>query len=208
MNTQTVTAEMLDAAFLEVSTTHKAWREGKAPGLHVDIAAKNLESLLATARKEFADAHGWEHAPKLSGHHQDVFIDPKTRRKVATVWFSHTDEQKPSVGERLPFAWYYPSSHTAILVRESDTASSTNVERALAAMRDSGKFYARQYRGLKPVLAWLNPENKLAAVDNVRLQRWLLEHVHVSEASALAKEIVRADLTGFPVVDDDTARLV
>jgi hypothetical protein len=208
MNTQTVTAEMLDAAFAEVGTTHKAWREGKAPGMKVDIAAKNLETLLDNARKEFGDAHGWRYAPKLSGHHCEVFIDAKTRRKAATVWFSHVDQQKPSVGERLPFAWYYPSSHTAILVRESDTASSANVERALTAMRDSGKFFARRYRGLEPVLVWLNPEGKLAAVDTSRLQRWLIEHVHVSEVGALAKAILRADLTGFQVVDDDTAALL
>jgi hypothetical protein len=206
MNNQTVTAEMLDAAFLEVHTTHKAWREGTGSGFRVDVAAKNLETLLDTARKEFADARGWKYAPKLSGHHCEVFIDPKTRCKVATVWFSHVDQEKPTSGERLPWAWYYPSSHTAILVRESDTASSTNVERALAAMRDSGQFYARRYRGLKPVLVRLNSEGK--AVDTSRLHRWLTEHVHVSEAGALAKELLRADLTGFPVVDDATERLL
>jgi hypothetical protein len=83
-----------------------------------------------------------------------------------------------------------------------------NIEQALAVMRRSGVFYARRYRGLKPVLVWLNPEGKLAAVDPSRLQSWLTEHAQVSEAGALAKEILRADLTGFPTVDDATERML
>jgi hypothetical protein len=92
-----------------------------------DLAAENIHEQRAAMRREFAEAHGWEYAARLSGHHRDVFVLPRTKKRVAgTVYHVLKEElsrgavrrcaENLKEGDMLPYSWHFPNTYDAILI--------------------------------------------------------------------------------------------
>src|SRR5580700_9457856 len=98
MNIATIPPELIDALDTACSELDGAWyKERNATRRRqlrrkLDAACRASNRAVHQARKEFADAHGWQYSPRLSRHHCDVFVFPKTRRIAATVVFYHADQ--------------------------------------------------------------------------------------------------------------------
>src|SRR5207237_914568 len=165
-------------------------------------AASSANKLMDDARDAFAAEHGWRYAPKLSRHHRDVFVFPKTRRVAAAVYHYHDDQGPPRVGDGwLPFSWYYPNRHDALLVLE-EMKMTALLPDILASMQKAG-FFVCQRKGLKPSL-WRKTARGAAAVTACWLRDWINRNVDSNATLATAERVLLSDLTGFTVVTDES----